>query len=192
MRIRDERKRRQITQTAAKLFAEQPYHKVRLEDVASAAGVGKGTVYIYFKSKEDLYYSLVYDGFAAMVDRARTQIAANHVAAIGKLEMIVRGLVDFSMQNPQIFEVMRVAGLPSTQPEWNKKRIELAGLIEQVIRSGMQTGEMADAEPQLTSLFIPSLIRAAMLYGSKDLDAGHLTGHIMYILQHGLCQSESP
>jgi AcrR family transcriptional regulator len=192
MRIRDERKRLQITQTAARLFAAQPYGKVRLEDVASAAGVGKGTVYIYFKSKEELYYSLAFDGFAATVERAKNKVAANHASAIHQLEMIVRELVDFSISNPQLYEVQRIAGLPSSQPQWNSKRIEMAELIEQVIRGGVQQGELADAEPALTALFIPSLIRAVMLHGPKELDPGRLTGHIMHILKHGLCRVNCP
>jgi len=49
----DEKKRQLIANTAAKLFATRPFHKVKLDDVASAAGVGKGTLYIYFKSKEE-------------------------------------------------------------------------------------------------------------------------------------------
>jgi AcrR family transcriptional regulator len=52
MRLRDENKRRLIVQTAVRLFSELPFHKVRLDDVAEAAGVGKGTVYIYFKNKD--------------------------------------------------------------------------------------------------------------------------------------------
>ena len=53
----DEQKRQLIIDTAARFFATQPFHKVRLDDVAAAAQVGKGTLYIYFKSKEDLYVS---------------------------------------------------------------------------------------------------------------------------------------
>ena len=58
----NDKKRRKITDTAARLFATRPFHKVRLDDVAAAAHVGKGTLYVYFKSKDDLYRSLVFDG----------------------------------------------------------------------------------------------------------------------------------
>src|SRR4051812_13319197 len=53
----DEKKRAQIVATAARLFATRPYHKVRLEDIATDARIGKGTLYIYFDNKEDLYFS---------------------------------------------------------------------------------------------------------------------------------------
>ena len=71
----DERKRQLITATAARMFATQPFHKVRLDDIAAEAGVGKGTLYIYFENKEDLYFSLVYQGFAELVDRLTAQLA---------------------------------------------------------------------------------------------------------------------
>ena len=62
-----EQKRRRILEEAARLFAEQPYHDVRREDVAARAEVGKGTIYIYFPSKDELYLALVDQGFAQLV-----------------------------------------------------------------------------------------------------------------------------
>src|ERR1044071_4043546 len=93
-------KRRKISDTAARLFATQPFHKVRLDDVAAAAGVGKGTLYIYFKSKEDLYFSLIYDGFAQLVDRLGHQIRDDHSAAWNCLSRIVHEMVSFAFQHP--------------------------------------------------------------------------------------------
>src|SRR6266480_3299827 len=70
----DEKKRALITATAARLFATQPFHKVRLDDIAAEAKIGKGTLYIYFDSKEDLYFSLIYDGLGRLVDTLREQL----------------------------------------------------------------------------------------------------------------------
>ena len=72
----DEKKRAQIVATAARLFATRPYHKVRLEDIASEAHIGKGTLYIYFDNKEDLYFALIYEGFAEIMDRLSAQLGA--------------------------------------------------------------------------------------------------------------------
>ena len=74
MRCRDEQKRRQIVAHAARLFAAEPFDKVRLNDVAAAAGVGKGTLYVYFESKEELYLSILYDAFTQLVDRIQAQL----------------------------------------------------------------------------------------------------------------------
>ena len=127
----DEKKRQCIVAAALKLFATRPFHEVRLEDVAAAAKVGKGTVYIYFKSKEHLYGSLISEGFAQLVDGLKSQLAENGEPAWDALRKIVRELVGFSVAHPYVYKLMRIGG-----PEDPKeaalvaKRRELGKLVE--------------------------------------------------------------
>src|SRR4051812_3903388 len=94
----DEAKRRAIIDAAAELFASRPFHEVRLDDVAEAASVGKGTLYIYFKNKDDLYGSLILEGFTKLVERLREQIesAPESQTAWQSLTTIVRELVGWA------------------------------------------------------------------------------------------------
>lgn len=55
----DERKRQLITAAAARMFATQPFHKVRLDDIAAEAGVGKGTLFRRFGDRATLVRSLL-------------------------------------------------------------------------------------------------------------------------------------
>src|SRR5438046_10434910 len=107
MRLPDDNKRRQIIATAADMFVSQPFHKVRLDDVAAAAGVGKGTLYIYFKSKEDLYFSILYGGFARLVDGLKEQLQDDHSPAWMRLGRVVEGMVDFAFDHPELRELLR-------------------------------------------------------------------------------------
>ena len=52
-------KRERILEAAADLFSQKSYHEVMMEDVAKMTSVAKGTVYNYFSSKEDLYFSIM-------------------------------------------------------------------------------------------------------------------------------------
>ncbi len=52
------KKRREILQAAMQVFARDGYHRAKMETVAEEAGIGKGTVYEYFKSKADLFLAL--------------------------------------------------------------------------------------------------------------------------------------
>src|SRR5437016_5748224 len=120
----DEKKRALITATAARLFATRPYHKVRLDDIAAEAKIGKGTLYVYFDNKEDLYFSLIYEGFSQLIDRLREQIEPigpavqsaappdppDNPAAWQSLQRIVTELVRFPCQHPHFFELMRTVG----------------------------------------------------------------------------------
>lgn len=189
----DERKRQLITATAARMFATQPFHKVRLDDVAAEAGVGKGTLYIYFQNKEDLYFSLVTDGFAELVERLKAQLADPGLSAAQSLRRVVDELVAFAFANPTLFEIMRTVGAHKglAEPAWNEKRIELHRLIREAIARGVEAGELADPHPELTALCIPGMVRSIMLFAPGGLDRSTAADHIMRILDHGIVPGAS-
>src|SRR3989304_5899384 len=59
----------QLLDPASRIFATRVYHLVTMEEVAHAARVGKGTLYRYFPSKEDLYLAIVDEAFGLLIDR---------------------------------------------------------------------------------------------------------------------------
>jgi AcrR family transcriptional regulator len=191
MRLRDENKRKLIVQTAAKLFSEQPFNKVRLDDVAEAAGVGKGTVYIYFKNKEELYYSLEYENFAKLVESLRARLAQEPMNYRQKMVAMVEGLADHAVHHPQLFEIMRTVGIPDASSSWDATRREFAQLTEEVIRHGIAAGEFVDAHPDRTAVYVMAMVRATMLYGATVDDARDLTEHISSVLLGGITKKGS-
>jgi AcrR family transcriptional regulator len=181
----NEKKRRKITDTAAKLFATRPFHKVRLDDVAAAAQVGKGTLYVYFKSKDDLYRSLVYDGLTRLVDQLNAETDAD-VSPDAALEAIVRGLVRFAFDHPNLYELGRLLGPLKGKSKLAMKREELVAVIECTLRRGIRAGIWHDPRPELTAVFIPGFVRSAMLYGPVGLDEAALSKHILRLVRYGL------
>jgi len=187
MRLPDDQKRQQILDTAARLFARQRYDQVRLDDVAAAAGVGKGTLYVDFDNKDDLYFSIAYEGFCDLVDHLIEPPVDQQASAVDRLRRIVEGLVHFARSHPQFYEIMRLArGSPKEQARWTPKRAALTNLIHQTIADGIARGEFADPHPDLTALFVPGFVRSAMLFGPKDLDLNMLTEHIFALLMNGI------
>ena len=59
MRTKNPEQADRILMAAARLFAGRRFHEVRMEDIADAAGFGKGTLYRYFKDKEELFEAIV-------------------------------------------------------------------------------------------------------------------------------------
>ena len=68
-------KRDAILRAAIDVFAERGYFNAQVADVARAAGVAAGTVYLYFKSKDDILISIFERGMRASLDEAREQVA---------------------------------------------------------------------------------------------------------------------
>ncbi|HEX4053795.1 MAG TPA: TetR/AcrR family transcriptional regulator [Tepidisphaeraceae bacterium] len=190
MRLRDENKRKLIVQTAVRLFSERPFNRVRLDDVAEAAGVGKGTVYIYFKNKEELYYSLVYESFVELVARLRGQLA-QPMSHREKIMAIVDGLADHGIRHPQLFEIMRTVAIPDASSAWDATRREFCKVIEDAIREGIASGEFTDAHPERTGMYLMAMVRAVLLYGTPITDPKDLAGHISSILLGGITRKIS-
>ncbi len=188
MRPRDENKHRSIIAAAGRLFASRPFHLVRLDEVAQAAGVGKGTLYIYFKSKEDLYYGLIYDGFADLVRHLKERLDQDGLEPREKIRVIVHGLIDFSVHHPQLIEVMRTAGTPDADSKWGGKRRELLHLIEKTIRQGTGAGRLADEKPELTALYVLSMVRAILLHVPQHAADNGLSDHAAGIILHGIAK----
>jgi AcrR family transcriptional regulator len=181
----NETKRRKITDTAARLFATRPFHKVRLDDVAAGAQVGKGTLYVYFKGKDDLYRSLVYDGLSRLVDQLNAETATD-IPPDSALEAIVRGLVRFAFDHPNLYELGRLLGPLKGTNKLAMKREELVALVERTLRRGIRDGIWTDPRPELTAVFIPGFVRSAMLYGPAGFDEAALAKHILRVVRHGL------
>jgi AcrR family transcriptional regulator len=189
MRLRDENKRRLILQTAAKLFSQHEFSKVRLDDVAAAAGVGKGTVYIYFKNKEELYFSLVYDGFAAMVGQLK-ELAAGGNGSIKKLQDMALALAQYCALHPELFDAMRTVAVPGQSTDFDAKRQEMSNQFTEVIRQGVAAGELVDDRPDLTGLYVPAMARAVMLYNPGATDGKGLGEHLSKVLLRGLLKEK--
>lgn len=182
----DETKRITIMQVAAELFAHRPYHEVRLDDVAEAAKVGKGTLYIYFRSKEHLYGSLVLEGFTQLIDRIRPEVENPVGSAWQTLELIISEFVTWAVGTPHLFQLIKPGQLHNVVPGLPDKRRELTDLIERVLRRGIQAGEIQDPHPEITVQFIPGCVRAAIRHAPGEVDPGVLASHVLRVIANGI------
>ncbi|MFO0858367.1 MAG: TetR/AcrR family transcriptional regulator [Phycisphaerales bacterium] len=183
----DDAKRRQILDTAARLFAAKPFQEVKLDDIAAAAKLGKGTIYIYFKSKDNLYVGLILDGIEGLLAELKGTVEGTPArpGAWSVLENIVGSLLAFGRRYPHLYSLMR-AGVDIKDPRLNDKRAEVASLCEQAIRRGVRAGEIADPHPALTAQYLLSFVRVALLYAPPGVSEASLRKHILRVLGRGI------
>ncbi len=86
---RKEARPAELISAALDLFVERGFSATRLEDVAARAGVSKGTLYLYFPSKEDLFKAVVRGGIVPAIERAEKRLE-DHRGGAGEL---IRDLV---------------------------------------------------------------------------------------------------
>lgn len=176
----------EILDAAEKLFATRPFHEVLLDDIAATAHVGKGTVYVHYASKEEVYLAVVRRGFDAVLSRLDNELPGLEGKAWTQMQVIVASLVDFAFAHPGVFQLMRSGVVTPEDPGLVRTRARLTERIEGVLRAGVSRGELRDPCPALTTQFVFSCVRGASLYPPKGMSRGSLTAHILHLLQHGI------
>lgn len=81
----------EITAAALMLFVERGYANTRLEDVAAQAGVSKGTLYLYFANKQELFKTVVREGLSSPIAEVRGMIDQYEGSAFELLGMVLHG-----------------------------------------------------------------------------------------------------
>jgi AcrR family transcriptional regulator len=187
----DEAKRKAITKSAARMFAARPFHEVRLDDVAASAKISKGTVYLYFKNKDDLYDSLMHEGFVRLNDQLREQARDLSTNPWATFERMIRIFVTWAYENPHFFQLMRNANADRVRPKLKRLRVELGELFEDVLRRGVKAGEIDDPRPDITAQFIPAMVRSAFRHGPTDVPQEELSRQLLRVLSRGIREGET-
>ena len=89
-------KRESILVAAAVLFSQKSYHEVMMEDVARMIDVAKGTVYNYFTSKEELYFSIMSTRLENLLNSLNDKIKSEH-NSIDSLRLFIHQVYMFMM-----------------------------------------------------------------------------------------------
>src|SRR3989442_8004149 len=92
-------KRARILAAATVVFAERDFHRVQASEVASRAGVGKGTVYLYFPTKDDLHRLALEASLRRAADDVDRATAA-HLPVDAALRPIVLSIPPFFWRHP--------------------------------------------------------------------------------------------
>jgi len=164
-------------QAAEKLFTSRRFHEVTLDDVIREAGVGKGTVYRYFKDKEDLFFETAMSGFDELGDALLRTVPAD--APFGQqLLSACREISSFFRKRRPLFRMMhseesRVRWRQGEfRARWRKHREKLDAAVAEILRRGTAEGALReDVCPEVLARLLLGMLRT----GSRNL-AGALEG----------------
>ena len=159
--------RERILRSAAELFADREFELVLIDEVAAHAGVGKGSVYRQFRSKEELYAAVVIDGFTELQREIRVALAGC-TSMSEQLATIVRQTVKFFWSRRQFFALLRdPKALPVSQErQYRSQRDELSRLIGGVLDEGVKRGAMRPGiDTRIAAESLLGMIRGINRYG---------------------------
>jgi len=143
------RRRREIFNAAARLFAEQGFNETSMREIAGAAGVGKSTLYDYFPTKDDVLLFI----FEEELDAFLLQARAVEVMQISALEKVKRLLdlqlgVLLSKKNLYLKLMDQVQRLkPQSIQRLQTRRYAYQDMLRDLITQGIRAGEIRQVDP---------------------------------------------
>jgi TetR/AcrR family fatty acid metabolism transcriptional regulator len=160
--MRDPDKPQQIVEAAIRVFARNGYYNSRVSDIAREAGIASGTIYLYFKTKEEILVTLFRDKMAAFVAQLRREIAGEPDPET-KIRRLVG--VHFSVleQNPALAEVVQVELRQGHKFFRGASAHEVSAyfeLITSVLEEGVAAGRFHAG--------LPVKVATKMLFGAMD------------------------
>ncbi|HVO75836.1 MAG TPA: TetR/AcrR family transcriptional regulator, partial [Ignavibacteriaceae bacterium] len=135
-------KRKKIIESAFQLFSRKSYHEVMMEDVAKLASIAKGTVYTYFSSKEELYFSIMKLRMEKLTSSLKENIR-NQTSCVSSLHSFTIHLYMFMMKYQNFFLMYRKEALKA-EHELCSELIEMEKdykhILFEIIKSGKEEG----------------------------------------------------
>lgn len=165
MRPADPKKLPRILEASATLFAERPFHEVRVEDIAARAHVAKGTIYLFFKDKEQLFQAMIVEAIVRQLAETREQIAGER-DPLRKLRVVIEASVRFSDRYPHYLELLNDLDSNRSRagdPSIAERRADYHGLIEGILRELDAEGRATIANPERAALALQGMQRRILL-----------------------------
>lgn len=184
------RRKKKIIQVAAQLFSEKSYHDVTIDEVAAKAGIAKGTIYLYFESKEKLYLEILENCFESIESLIEKEVAKTDPAS-EKLRKILRLIFGFYRQN---LDVLRILSRDETHlirehyqftEHWRERRVKL---YEKILEKGVKEGFFRPINTRLVALIVFGLVRSVMFFYKTDKSPEEMAEEVLFVIERGILE----
>jgi TetR/AcrR family transcriptional regulator, fatty acid metabolism regulator protein len=160
--MRDPGKPQQIIDAAIRVFARTGYYNSRVSDIAREAGIASGTIYLYFKTKDEILVTMFREKMAEWVEVVRREIAAAP-DPVAKLRRLVALHFSVLESNPDLAEVVQVELRQGHKFFRGASAHEVSAyftLIGSVLEEGIASGQIRGD--------VPVKLATKMLFGAMD------------------------
>ena len=155
-------KREIIIEAAVQVFSSKGYHNTRMEEIANVAGIGKGTIYEYFKSKLQLFQEMLGDGFRVYFENFNSE-KMQQMTVEERLRIIFETHARFCRDNKDLTRILfwDTEVIDEELREWGySQRIKKEERIQNIIGEGMARGELRGINPILVKIIITGAVGA--------------------------------
>ena len=174
---RAEDRPREICTAALDVFAQKGFAAARLDEIARRAGVSKGTLYLYFKDKEDLFRAVVRDTVAPNIEVIRASLAGAEMTFADVIRLFLPRFAEITGRVPVGAVAKMVIGESRNFPElakvWHDHVASRAiGMIAELIERAQARGEVRPGDPRLHAFTLMGPMVLGLLWRETLQPAG--------------------
>jgi AcrR family transcriptional regulator len=154
-----------IMDVVEKLFTSRRFHEITLDDIVAGAAIGKGTIYRYFRNKEDLFFRTAARGFDELCELLGRRVPAG-VPFDQKILTACRLIDRFFRRRHQLFRMMQSEEArirwcrEELRRRWSHRRKQLVSAVARIIESGVREGAIrSDVPPDVLAAFLLGMLR---------------------------------
>jgi len=188
-------KRDLIVEAGVQVFSKKGYHHTKMEEIAVAAGIGKGTIYEYFSSKLQLFQEIMEKSLQYYNESVSTERKSQMTVA-ERIQMITEGHFRFCQQNMELSRIIfwDAEIIDEELKEWfYSKRKEKEEVLQNVIEEGIHRGELRPVDAKLVTLMIGGIlgqIWVPIVLEGWDVDAVLVAKQITDLIMSGISNGD--
>jgi len=189
-RVKTQEKELAILEAAARIFAARPFHEVLIDTIAADAGIGKGTIYRYFETKEDLYFATVLHVVEALARELETRARAE-TSATRSLEAIATLILNRFWERRYLLPFFqRDERFPMLEVELVKRREPILRVVQEAILAGIEQREFRGIDARIGAELFLGMVRSMNLFHIPDDRLEDLVAQLMSVFVSGAARRE--
>jgi AcrR family transcriptional regulator len=191
-RVKTKSKKEEILEAASRVFADREFHEVLIDDVAAQAGVGKGTVYRYFRTKEELYFETLLRAFDDLSETLAEGVL-EEASPTRRLERIARESLRFAWDRRHLLSLLQgdERRFAMREAELRRRRDGIMALVRRVILEGIERREFRGVDARIAAELFRGMIRAANCFRTEEDSVDSLVEEIIGIFTRGVARRAS-
>jgi AcrR family transcriptional regulator len=186
-----ENKRDLIMEAAIQVLSRKGYHSTKMEEIAAAAGIGKGTIYEYFPSKLQLLQEILERSFRMYDNSTKTDIS-NSLSIEQKIRMLVEGHIRFCQEKKDLTRILfldtEIIDDELRDWAWQKRKLKEEHM-QSLLTAAIDNGEIRDLDPKMLTIIISGIFGSfwvPVVIEGWEIDVSAAANLITDILMRGI------
>ncbi len=171
----------QILEAGEKLFAKKGFYPTTMEEVARAAGLAKGTIYLHFDDKRNLFFSIIEKKLDILLEKIEKEMRKDEFPS-QRIKLAIGIHLRFLEENRDFFKIMQA--LPESLKQEMERKLKgrviekqsrYVEILDQLIRKGIRNQEIKPLDSRKLAVILVGMMHSLTIYWISRKETGSLS-----------------